>query len=77
MNIAKRDPAGQLDLNHTIVIEHCNNCKTHNTHTRHDEAKYAQYAAMLAQRIKEKSGQNCQILCNEVPKAWAMQDTYC
>ena len=44
-SIAKRDPTGALNLNDTIVIEHCTNCKTHNTHTRHDEAKYANQAA--------------------------------
>jgi len=44
-SIAKRDPTAALNLNDTIVIEHCTNCKTHNTHTRHDEAKYANHAA--------------------------------
>lgn len=42
----KQTAAGdQLNLDHTIVIEHCVNCNNHSTHTRHDPAKYADFAA--------------------------------
>ena len=32
------------NIQHTFIIEHCENCRTHNWNTRHDEAKYKQFA---------------------------------
>jgi len=46
-------------------------------HTRHDEQKYLNNAANITARIKEFSGAPVNVLANEVPKAWAMQDAYC
>ena len=31
----------------------------------------------MASQISQETGQNVQVLCNEVPKAWAMKDAYC
>jgi len=33
-----------LDLEHTIVLEVCQNCKNHEWNTRHEQAKYYNYA---------------------------------
>jgi|LauGreDrversion4_2_1035121.scaffolds.fasta_scaffold503888_1 hypothetical protein len=34
----------KIDLNNTIVLEVCQNCKQHAWNTRHDERQYREYA---------------------------------
>jgi len=45
--------------------------------TRIDEKKYIDFSQKLAAGIKEAAGANVKVLCNEVPKEWAMEDAYC
>ena len=41
--LVQRDPKGSLNLNYTVVVEHCANCGSHGMHTRHDPAKYIHF----------------------------------
>ena len=49
--LIKRDPSAGIDLNYTIVVEHCANCSSHNMHTRHDANKYIFFGQQRKQLI--------------------------